>query len=185
MRRFESGSCSLVAPPPASPDSDIHPLGLVIASVIQDGAGGTTVLTDDGLEYVRRALDEYLDSGEDLMDAVDTVLVAAHLIEVEQRGRAAAERLVTLVDRPEVVAAMRRITEAAETAQAQVVAQSAERFSKFSGDTPSTTVSVPNAAGAGSTLQRSRPQAASPDASPSDSKKGALRLGDLAFPRRL
>ncbi|MEM7679041.1 MAG: hypothetical protein AAF449_23945 [Myxococcota bacterium] len=169
----------MVVPPQTEsenhPESEVHPLGAVIASVIEDGLHGQATLSHKGFEYVRRALDEYLDAGDALMDAVDTLLLAAHYIEVEHGGRSAAERLVALVDRPEVIAAMRQIAEAAEADQAQQVAQSAEKFSKFRGDGP--VVQPP------STVRRARPQASAPNA-PSK-PKGAVRLGDLAFPKRL
>lgn len=161
----------MVGPPQT--ESDIHPLGEVIASVIEDGLHGQATLSEEGFEYIRRALDEYLDAGDALMAAVDTILVAAHYIEVEQGGREAAERLVGLVDRPEVIASMRQIAETAESERAQQVAQSADKFSKFRGDGPS--VQAP------SSVLRARPQASSPAQKP----KGAVRLGDLAFPKRL
>ena len=144
-------------------DAELHPVGQVIASVIEDGPNNTAVLSEAGLDFVRRALDEYLDAGEALMRAVDTVLVAAHVIEMEQGSRAVAERLVTLVDRPEVIAAMRQITEAAEARRASQVARSAERFSRFAGHDGAT----------------------APPADDPERPKGAVRLGDLAFPKRL
>ena len=130
--------------------------------MLEDGPDRTPTLSDEGLAYIRRALDEYLDLGEALIPAVDTLLVAAHIIEVDQGARAVAERLVKLVDRPEVITALRKLTEAAEALRAQSVAQSAERFSKFTGDE--------------GTAQ------AADDAEP---PQGAVRLGDLAFPKRL
>ncbi len=144
-------------------EAEIHPLGQVIASVVEDGPDDTAVLSEAGFDFVRRALDEYLDAGGALMAAVDTVLIAAHVIEMEQGSRAVAERLVTLVDRPEVIAAMRQITEAAEARRAQEVARSAERFSRFTGHDPAPALS----------------------AADTDRPEGAVRLGDLAFPKRL
>ena len=139
----------------------------MIASVIEDGPNNTAVLTDQGFDYIRLALDEYLDAGDELMAAVDAILIAAHVIEVEQKSRPVAERLVRLVDRPEVIASMRRITEAAEARRAQQVAQSAEKFSKFTGD------------GA------AKPSTSASEAGADEKPKGAVRLGDLAFPKRL
>ena len=156
--------------PPAPADLEIHPLGQVIASVLEDGPEGAVVLTNEGFSYIRRALDEYLEAGDELMAAVDTVLVTAHVIEVQHGSREVAERLVSLVDRPEVIASMREIAEAAEARRAQNVAQSAEKFSKFRGDSPAQPPTLEDAPA--DPAQPTKP-------------KGALRLGDLAFPKRL
>lgn len=152
-----------MATPSPAPDSEVHPLGHVIASVIEDGPNHSIILTDEGFNYIQRALDEYVGTGDALMAAVDTILVAAHFIEIEQASPDIAKRLVTLVDRPEVIASMRKATEAAEAQRAQDVAQSAERFSKFTGE------DAPGRAAPGDGAQ----------------PKGAVRLGDLAFPKRL
>lgn len=160
-----------MASKPATAETALHPLGSVIAAVIEDGPDNTAVLSDEGLDFVRRALDEYLETGEALMAAVDTLLVAAHVIEIEQGSRSVAERLVTLVDRPEVIISLRRVTEAAEAARAQEVAQSAERFTRFRGESgPATTAA---------------PDPTAPDGEARKKHRSALRLGDLGFPKRL
>lgn len=155
---------------PTPADNELHPIGEVVASVLEDGPKGEVVLSNSGFDYIKSALYEYLDAGEALMDAVDTLLVSAHLIEVEQGSRQVAERLVTLVDRPEVIDALRRVTEQAEARRAQEVAQSAEKFSKFTGQ--------PHNARATTPARSDQPDSAA-------SPKGAVRLGDLAFPKRL
>lgn len=141
----------------------LHPIGDVIAAVLEDGPDDCPLLAPEGVEYIRRALDEYLDQGPALMSAVDCILTAAHLLEVEKGADAAAIALVALVDRQEVIDALVAINNANEAARAQAVADRADKFQQF-------TAAAPN---------KTAPSAKS------EEPDGALKLDRFHFPKRL
>ncbi len=141
----------------------LHPIGDVIAAVLEDGPNDCPLLRPEGIEYIRKALDEYLDKGPELLAVVDCVLTAAHMLEVEKGAEAAAVALVALVDRDLVIDALVEINNAreAERALGRLGAPSAEqRFTAAS-------------------TERKAPsnESAEPD--------GALKLDRFNFPKRL
>lgn len=141
----------------------LHPIGDVIAAVLEDGPDDCPLLRPEGIEYIRRALDEYLDKGPELLGAVDCVLTAAHMLEVEKSAEAAAVALVALVDRDLVIDALVEINNAREAARAQAVAERADKFKQFTA----------------APTERKAPsnESAEPD--------GALKLDRFNFPKRL
>lgn len=146
----------------------LHPIGEVIATVLEDGPRGVPTLSKSGIAYVQKALDEYLDAGDALMAAVDCVLTAAHLLEVEKNAKKAAVALVELVDRKIVIDALIAINEAKEARQAEAVKKRAGEFQKFTGrPEPSPRPATPT----------------EPEEAPEES--GKLKLDNFNFPKRL
>lgn len=143
------------------PRDDLHPIVEVLAAVLEDGPRGVPRIRSAGLDKIRRALDEYIAAGPPLMGAVDQILTAAHLLEVDKDALDAAQALVELVDRPQVVDALIAINEAKEAARAEAVAKKADDFKRF------TAKAAPR-----------------PEPAPSD-EKPAIRLDAFNFPKRL
>jgi hypothetical protein len=139
-----------------------HPLLHVIAAVLKDGPGDMPIIDAEGIDYVRKALDEYLDQGAELMGAVDCVLTASHLLEVEKQAEAAAVALVELVDRKIVIDALVAINEENEAKRAQAVQERADKFQQFSAG-PVTKVAP----------------------APDKKKKDGVKLDTFHFPKRL
>ena len=134
----------------------------LLAEVLEDGPSGEVVLPEEGLERVRFALDATFGDDLALIDALEGLLVAAHVLETEQDAKDVASRLVALAERPVVFRAVDAIEARQEAKKAEAVRRGARRFRLFSGG-------------------RSEPK---PLAAPAKAK-GGLRLDDLAFPRRL
>lgn len=148
----------------AAPESGLHPIAAVLATVLQDGPDDTPILTADGIDTIRLALDEFVEAGPALMGAVDCLLTAAHLLEVEQHARSTAEALVELVDAPHVIEALIRINEAKEAERAEAVAKTAGEFQKFT----------------------AREDSKKPSEEPEEaSQDGKLKLDAFHFPKRL
>jgi hypothetical protein len=145
---------------------ELHPIGEVLVNVLQDGPDDVPIIDAEGLEFVRKALDQYLPQGAALMGAVDCVLTAAHLLEVEKGAEEAARDLVALVDRKEVIDALIAVNEANEAARASAVAQQADRFQQF-------------------TASESKRRAPASEAAAEEAPDGAVKLGNFNFPKRL
>lgn len=146
------------------PRDDLHPIVEVLAAVLEDGPRGVPRIRPEGLDKIRVALDEYIAAGPPLMGAVDQLLTAAHLLEVEKGAMDAARGLVELVDRKVVVDALIAINEAKEAARADAVAKKAEDFKRF-------------------TAKQDR----APTPPPAEEKKDkkAVKLDAFHFPKRL
>lgn len=144
-------------------ESGLHPIAEVLAAALSDGPDGTPHISPEGVAAVEKALDEYLAAGPALMGAVDQVLTAAHLLEVEKGAEQPALALVALVDRKKIVDALIAINDANEAARAEAVAKQADQFQRF------TAADGPKRAPA--------PQ--------EEAKDGAVKLDAFHFPKRL
>ncbi|MCA9549559.1 MAG: hypothetical protein KC933_05945 [Myxococcales bacterium] len=147
-------------------DGELHPIGEVLAAVLQDGPDDVPIIDAEGLEFVQKALDDYLTQGRALLAAVDCVLTAAHLLEVEKHAEDAARDLVALVDRKEVIDALIAINKARDAERASAVARQADRFQQF-------------------TASESKRRAPGTEPADEEAPDGAVKLGNFHFPKRL
>ena len=144
-------------------ESGLHPIAEVMVTVVQDGPDDIPTFSDEGLALVRDAVDAYLDEGEALVAAVDQVLCAAHLLEVEKGAVEAARALVEIVDRPVVIDALIAINDARDAERAEAVEQQASDFQRFSDEERS----------------KSAPKQGA------TTEEGAVKLDAFHFPKRL
>lgn len=97
---------------PKQPTSSGESFGALIETAVVRARGPREepyVLDEPGLERVRQAIDQRLDS-ETLLIAVQTILSFATRLDVERKSPRAAFRLCALVERVEVVSALRKFT---------------------------------------------------------------------------
>lgn len=135
----------------------------LIGGLVQDGAKGqeAAVFDDAAIKTMGDAVDALLGT-DDLMQAADAMFVIAHLLHTEQASPKAAQAIVSVLNRENVLASMKKLKEDKDRERAAGTEKSARDFAKFadqSGDTAPTT----------------------DDEAPKDS----LKLDSLNFPKRL
>jgi hypothetical protein len=143
---------------------DGHPIRDVVALLIKDGGPGEepAVLDEVGLAQIREELDSLIGQ-EELVDAVDTLLLLADVIALQQKSEKCAVKLCEVVERDEVVDALRALNRKKDAERAEAVAKTAEKFTGFVGQ--NSTKKAPK----------------NSDAAP----KGSVKLGSLDFPKKL
>lgn len=146
-------------------ETDVHrSVQEALASLVVDGEEGQepAVFPAESLQKIEGIVDAFIGSTE-LIDCVETILVVAHLLEVEKESPRAAKKLVAIVDRDKVIDAMKALNNAKDDDRREGVAKTAEQFSKFSA----------------SDQQKKAPSDAE------DAPKGSLKIGALDFPKRM
>lgn len=146
------------------PQRDGHPIRDLVAELLVDGAAGQepAVLPPEALAKLKGEIDKYVGSQE-LVDVVETLLLIANLLEVQQKSPSCAGELCDLVERESVINALKDLNRQKDAQRAEQVHKTAEKFSGFTGSTSS----------------RNAPKTG--EAAPKDS----IKLGNLNFPKKL
>jgi hypothetical protein len=140
-----------------------HPIRDIVAMVVKDGGPGEepALLDPAGLSRIRTELDALIGSDE-LVDAVDTLLLIADVLAIDQKSETCALRICELVEREEIISALRELNRKKETARAEAVAKSADKFTDFVGADA-----------------KKAPKGTDP------APKGSIKVGSLDFPKKL
>lgn len=85
-----------------------HPIRGVVRAMARSGPGGTISFAEADLARIWEALEGHLEA-DSLVDAVETLLVEAHTLEMEHGSPEAAEQIAELCERPEVLTALRQL----------------------------------------------------------------------------
>lgn len=94
-----------------------HPIRDLVRQIARPGPNNTITFDEADLTALWEALEGQLEA-ESLLDAVETLLVEAHTLEVEHASPEAAEQIAELCERPEVLAALRRLNARPKPAEA-------------------------------------------------------------------
>jgi hypothetical protein len=141
-----------------------HPIFDLIAEAAEDGDREPTTFNLDKLKAVTECVDGLLESSE-LFEAVECVLLVAHALEVERESKRAARTLLDIIERPQVLKAMKSLNRIKDGDRAEGVAASSKAFHKFA--------------------QTEGTQTVLPEAKDEEPPEGAVKLGNLNFPKRL
>ena len=109
-------------------ETDVHrSVQEALASLVVDGEEGQepAVFPAESLQKIEGIVDAFIGSTE-LIDCVETILVVAHLLEVEKESPRAAKKLVAIVDRDKVIDAMKALNNAKDDDRREGVAKMAE-----------------------------------------------------------
>lgn len=147
-----------------APQREDHPIRDVVAELLVDGGAGQepAVLPPDALARIRQEIDKHV-GAPDLVDVVETILLCANFLEVQQKSPGCAGELCDLVERETVINALKELNRQKEQKRAEQVQKTAEKFSGFTGS--ATNKKAPKA-------DQSAP-------------KGSIKLGNLDFPKKL
>lgn len=145
---------------------DGHPIRDLVAELLTDGQHGqeAAVLSKEAQEKLKAEIDKYVAAPTpELVDVVETILLIANLIEVQQKSPSCAGLLCDLVERETVINALKDLNRQKDAQRAEQVAKTADKFSGFSGNE----------------TQRKAPKA------DETAPKGSIKLGNLDFPKKL
>ena len=143
-----------------------HAIKNVIASLLEDGGPGQepAQLPKAAVEQLRQIVDAYAATPTpELVDVVETMLLVATVLEQQQKSPTCAGTLCDLVERENVINALKQLNRQKDAMRAEEVAKTADNFSAFTGDDS----------------KKKAPKA--DEAAP----KGSIKLGNLDFPKKL
>lgn len=146
-------------------ETDVHrEVQRFVAERVGDGEEGQepAFLPPESIEEIEQLVDAFIGLPE-LIDAVETILIIAHALEVEKNSVQAAMKLIAIVERQKVLDAMKALNRKKDDERREDVGKTAKEFSKFAAKEQSNTAPKED----------------------EEAPKGSLKLGALDFPKRM
>ncbi len=171
-------------------ETHLHPIGELVRSLLQTSEPPMT-LDIDSLDELEDEIEALLDLPE-LQEAVETLLMISHTLEIEHEAIQPARAIVSLVEREHVLQALRALEHQAEATIAETEATDVTVKTNVFIETPRAKALLrahtprpklpPNAV----TEPMAHPPTDSSNEAPDSSDtNSAIKIGNLAFPKRL
>lgn len=174
---------------PSSEEPHLHPIGELVRSLLQTSEPALT-LDIDALDEVEDELEALLDLPE-LQGAVETLLLISHTLEVDHEAIQPARAIVSLVEREHVLQALRALEHRTDSAtdgdttdvaiQTNVFLETPRAKALLRAHTPRPKL-PPKTPTNPSAQTRADSANETPESSDTNS---AIKIGNLAFPKRL